>query len=273
MKSAKDAGEARVLDGFERNYRAGQQFRPPPGWEGQFGEAGGASGGAQFTDLNGFSDFFASLFGAAAGGGPGGGLGGGRRRHESEAEAEAGQLEISLEDAYRGTKRRVILNEQGHARTIDVRSQALRTARRCASRARRAVLASSCGSSTCHTPFTASRARMWRSSCRSRRGKAALSRSRCRPLAAGEPAHTGRRSIWQAQARGGRGLPGKPSGTTDPRSGSSPYFLVTPAKRRMSGCARSLFRCALAVGPGRPVHPGCPHSSRPWLAGLPANPS
>ena len=112
----KDAEKRASYDQLGRNYRAGQQFRPPPGWEGQFGEAGGASGGAQFTDLNGFSDFFSSLFGAAAGGG----MGGARRHREGQAEAEAGQLEISLEDAYRGTRRRVILNEQGHARTIDV---------------------------------------------------------------------------------------------------------------------------------------------------------
>jgi curved DNA-binding protein len=128
----KDAEKRASYDQLGRNYRAGQQFRPPPGWEEQFGGAGGAGGGAHFTDLNGFSDFFSSLFGAAAGGGQGGGP----RRRESEAEEEAGQLEISLEDAFRGTKRRVILNEQGHARTIDVQipagvadGQALRIAR------------------------------------------------------------------------------------------------------------------------------------------------
>jgi curved DNA-binding protein len=86
----KDAEKRASYDQLGRNYRAGQQFRPPPGWEGLFGAAGG------------------------------GGMGGARRHRESQAEAEAGQLEISLEDAYRGTRRRVILNEQGHARTIDV---------------------------------------------------------------------------------------------------------------------------------------------------------
>jgi curved DNA-binding protein len=110
----KDAEKRASYDQLGQNYRAGQQFRPPPGWEGQFGP--GAGGGAAFTDLNGFSDFFASMFGAAAGGG----AGAGRRRHESEAEMEAGQLEISLEDAFRGTRRRVSLQEQGHERTIDV---------------------------------------------------------------------------------------------------------------------------------------------------------
>jgi curved DNA-binding protein len=111
----KDTEKRASYDQLGHNYRAGQQFRAPPGWEGQFG-TGGAGGGAAFTDLNGFSDFFASMFGAGAGGG----IGSGRRRRESEAEMEAGQLEISLEDAFRGTRRRVSLNEQGHARTIDV---------------------------------------------------------------------------------------------------------------------------------------------------------
>src|SRR5580658_485480 len=47
----KDTEKRASYDQLGRNYRAGQQFRPPPGWEGQFG---GAGGGAQFTDLNGF---------------------------------------------------------------------------------------------------------------------------------------------------------------------------------------------------------------------------
>jgi curved DNA-binding protein len=99
----KDTEKRASYDQLGRNYRDGQQFRPPPGWEGRFG--GGA--GAQFTDLNGFSDFFSSLFGASRG-------------RQREAEAEAGQLEISLEEAFAGTRRRVSLQEQGRARTIDV---------------------------------------------------------------------------------------------------------------------------------------------------------
>ena len=110
----KDTEKRASYDQLGRNYRAGQQFRAPPGWEGQFGAGGGAGGGAAFTDLNGFSDFFASMFGAAAGGGAA------RRHRDSEAETEAGQLEISLEDAFRGARRRVSLHEQGRERTIDV---------------------------------------------------------------------------------------------------------------------------------------------------------
>src|SRR5476649_136845 len=58
----KDTEKRASYDQLGQNYRAGQQFRPPPGWEGQFGAGGaGAGGGAAFTDLNGFSDFFASM--------------------------------------------------------------------------------------------------------------------------------------------------------------------------------------------------------------------
>ncbi len=107
----KDAEKRASYDQLGQNYRAGQQFRPPPGWESRFG---GAGAGPAFQDVNGFSDFFSSIFGAAPG------VGAGRRRRENEPEVEAGQLEVSIEDAYRGTQRRVSLKEQGHERTIDV---------------------------------------------------------------------------------------------------------------------------------------------------------
>ena len=63
-------------------------------------------GSQRFSDLNGFSDFFSSLFGGAAGGPP--------------PEADAGHLDVTVEEAYAGTKRRVTLNEGGRARSVDV---------------------------------------------------------------------------------------------------------------------------------------------------------
>src|SRR5208283_5707780 len=60
----KDPEKRAAYDQLGRNYRSGQQFRPPPDWQQRFSQ----SGGQRFSDLNGFSDFFSSLFGGAAGG-------------------------------------------------------------------------------------------------------------------------------------------------------------------------------------------------------------
>ena len=100
----KDPEKRTAYDQLGRNYRPGQQFRPPPDWEQRFSHAGSQ----RFSDLNGFSDFFSSLFGGAA------------AHAHAQPEAEAGTLEITVEEAYAGTKRRVTINENGHARPLDV---------------------------------------------------------------------------------------------------------------------------------------------------------
>jgi curved DNA-binding protein len=98
----RDPEKRAAYDQLGRDYRTGQQFRPPPDWSQRFGH----SGSQRFSDLNGFSDFFASLFGGAAGGPP--------------PEADAGHLEVTVEEAYTGTKRRVSLSEGGRSRSVDV---------------------------------------------------------------------------------------------------------------------------------------------------------
>jgi curved DNA-binding protein len=99
----RDPEKRAAYDQLGRDYRTGQQFRPPPDWSQRFGH----SGSQRFSDLNGFSDFFASLFGGAAAGGP-------------PPEADAGHLEVTVEEAYTGAKRRVSLNEGGRSRSVDV---------------------------------------------------------------------------------------------------------------------------------------------------------
>ena len=93
-----------AYDQLGRNYRPGQQFRPPPDWAQRFGH----SGGARFSEADGFSDFFSSLFGMSG------------AQPEPEAEAEAGYLDVTLEEAFSGARRRVALSENGHARLVDV---------------------------------------------------------------------------------------------------------------------------------------------------------
>src|ERR1700737_4184312 len=51
----KDSDKRAAYDQLGRDYRPGQQFRPPPDWEQRFGHSP-SSGTHRFSDLNGFSD-------------------------------------------------------------------------------------------------------------------------------------------------------------------------------------------------------------------------
>ena len=58
-----------AYDQLGNNWRAGQEFRPPPGWQSGQATAGGGFGGGDFSDTE-------SLFGGLGGlGGPGGARG------------------------------------------------------------------------------------------------------------------------------------------------------------------------------------------------------
>ncbi|MEA3174362.1 MAG: curved DNA-binding protein [Gammaproteobacteria bacterium] len=98
----RDAEKRAAYDQLGRDFRNGQQFRPPPDWGQRFGQ----SGSQRFSDLNGFSDFFSTLFGGAAG--------------PAQQDADAGPLDVTVEEAFQGTKRRIALNEAGRHRPVDV---------------------------------------------------------------------------------------------------------------------------------------------------------
>jgi curved DNA-binding protein len=102
----RDAEKRAAYDQLGRDFRNGQQFRPPPDWSQRFG----SSGGQRFSDLNGFSDFFSSLFGGS----------GFRAGEAGPADSDAGHLDVTLEEAFAGTKRRVTLLEHGRERQVDV---------------------------------------------------------------------------------------------------------------------------------------------------------
>src|SRR5439155_19571721 len=81
-----------------------------------------------FGDADPFSDFFHTFFGGAGGGGFAGGgrAETGRRGKGDRARARQGrdfeqELELGLEDAYRGTMRRLAIDHDGQSRTVDVR--------------------------------------------------------------------------------------------------------------------------------------------------------
>lgn len=84
--------------------KPGEEFRPPPDW--QFDYAGSASAGDH-------SDFFDQLFGGLRGRG-------GRTSFRSRGFDTAGQVEVTLEEAFHGAERRLSLERM----TIDERGQA-----------------------------------------------------------------------------------------------------------------------------------------------------
>lgn len=101
-------------DALGANWKNGQNFTPPPGWENirmHFGGGPSGMGGMEF-DLGGSdtSDFFDMLFGGSGFRGfnsmgfePRGGMGGARPRPRET------DITITLEEAFLGTKKRVAL--------------------------------------------------------------------------------------------------------------------------------------------------------------------
>lgn len=67
-----------------------------------------------------FSDFFTTFFGGGGFETNAGGTRGGRTRRRAGRDVEH-ELELTLEDAYHGTMRRLALKHDGQARTVDVR--------------------------------------------------------------------------------------------------------------------------------------------------------
>lgn len=90
-------------DRLGANWRAGQEFTPPPDMEGFRFYTGGA--GAE----GGFSDFFDILFGGA-GGSPFGRSARGARRGPLRGQDVESRLELTLEEAYRGGEKNIQLS-------------------------------------------------------------------------------------------------------------------------------------------------------------------
>ena len=134
-----DPAKRKKYDELGANWRAYEQAEAQGGpnpFAGQWG-GGGQGGGFRtmtqeemeemFGDQNPFSDFFTTFFGgsggfgggeARRGGGGAGTRGRARQRPGRDVEHE---IELSLEDAYQGTTRRLSLKHDGHSRTVDVR--------------------------------------------------------------------------------------------------------------------------------------------------------
>jgi DnaJ-class molecular chaperone len=130
-----DPPKRKKYDELGANWRAYEQAERAGGpnpFAGQWNvNTGGGQGGFRtmtqdemeemFGDQNPFSDFFTTFFGGGFGQREStarGARGRGRQRPGRDVEHE---IELSLEDAYHGTTRRLSLKHDGHARTVDVR--------------------------------------------------------------------------------------------------------------------------------------------------------
>jgi curved DNA-binding protein len=107
----RDPEKRAQYDRFGENWKAGQDVSGAGGFEGFQGFGTGADGGVQFDfgDGTDFSDFFGGLFGGRARRGRGGGGFEGFQRRGRDVEAE---LEISLQEAARGGRRRFTIDDR-----------------------------------------------------------------------------------------------------------------------------------------------------------------
>lgn len=131
-----DPAKRKKYDELGANWRMYEQAEAAGGaspFTGQWNMRGGPGGGFRtitqeemeelFGDANPFSDFFTTFFGGGfreeAGARRGGARAGrGKQRKGRDLEHE---IDLTLEDAYHGSTRRLSLKHDGHARTVDVR--------------------------------------------------------------------------------------------------------------------------------------------------------
>lgn len=96
----KDSEKRAAYDRFGSQWKAGQEFRPPPNWdEGVEFKGGGFTGGGDF------SDFFESLFGRANRRG----TGHASSRFSSPGEDRHAKIAVTLEESFKGAARTISL--------------------------------------------------------------------------------------------------------------------------------------------------------------------
>lgn len=112
----KDPEKRASYDQLGSQWKSGQDFHPPPGWDAGHEYSQGDGGG---PDLGGFSDFFESLYGRdfhAAGGRQQGARGFRMRGEDHHA-----KVMVDLQDSYQGATRSITLQVSGlddHGRVV-----------------------------------------------------------------------------------------------------------------------------------------------------------
>ncbi len=97
----KDPQKRQSYDQLGANWKAGEQFRPPPGWQ-QSGFGNQAGG---FNSAHGFSDFFESMFGEGFSQ-----SGGGGHAFRQAGQDQMAKIEVSISDAFHGANRTIRLS-------------------------------------------------------------------------------------------------------------------------------------------------------------------
>jgi curved DNA-binding protein len=113
----KDPEKRAAYDQLGANWKAGQEFHPPPGWDTGFE----FSGGGYTPGASEYSDFFAELFGRGYRR-PGGGVG--PRTFRMRGEDHHARVLIDVDDSFRGATRSIALRmpeltDDGHVITRD----------------------------------------------------------------------------------------------------------------------------------------------------------
>jgi len=114
----KDPEKRAAYDQLGANWKAGQDFRPPPDWDAGFEFSGG---GYTAGEAGAHSDFFEDLFGRA---GAYQQASGGRRTFHMRGEDHHAKVLIDLEDSFTGATRSIslrmpVLTGDGHVTTQD----------------------------------------------------------------------------------------------------------------------------------------------------------
>jgi curved DNA-binding protein len=117
----KDPEKRKLYDQLGANWKAGQEFRPPPEWENIRFQFGGAPKAEEFDLGGGFSDFFEMLFGARRGTSRGGAGRGAQAAWSMPGQDHEAEIAVRLEDSYYGATRTITLqgqevDEQGRLR-------------------------------------------------------------------------------------------------------------------------------------------------------------
>ena len=96
----KDPQKRQSYDQLGANWQAGENFRPPPGFDG-FGQHAGAG----FQNASGFSDFFESLFGAGFSQ-----AGAGHQSFNQAGQDQTAAITISIKESYHGANKSIRLS-------------------------------------------------------------------------------------------------------------------------------------------------------------------
>jgi len=119
----KDPEKRVAYDELGSQWKAGQEFRPPPGWDAGFEFSEGGRGRGRAEDFD-FSDFFESLYGRQHGEPRGGSHGSARGRVNLQGQDHHARIMVELEDSYAGAMRQITLRmpeltADGHVLTRD----------------------------------------------------------------------------------------------------------------------------------------------------------